>query len=158
MKAVSVKEIKDELNLRTPKEVRELCLRLSRFKKENKELLTYLLFESTDEESYIQSVKDEIDIQFEEVNRKSYYTLKKSIIKILRITRKYIRYSQNKKTEVDLLIYFCFKLKKVTPFLHRNVGLHNLYVRQVDTIIKKVSALHEDLRSDYENDLEDLAK
>ena len=43
MKAVSVKELSQELLNRSPKELRDLCLRLSRFKKENKELLTYLL-------------------------------------------------------------------------------------------------------------------
>lgn len=158
MKAVTVKELKEELNIRTPKEVRELCLRLSRFKKENKELLTYLLFESADEDSYIQSVKNAIDEQFEEVNRKSYYLLKKSVSKILRSTRKYIRYSQNKKTEVDLLIYFCLKLKKISPSLQRNAGLYNLYTRQVDNIVKKVKTLHEDLQIDYEKDLVELTK
>ena len=70
MKAVTVKELKLELEDRSPKELRELCLRLSRFKKENKELLTYLLFEASDEELYIESVKKEIDIQFEEINKK----------------------------------------------------------------------------------------
>jgi predicted nucleotidyltransferase len=158
LKAVTVKEIKEELNLLTPKEVRELCLRLSRFKKENKELLTYLLFEAADEESYIQSVKSELDEQFEEVNRKSYYLFRKSVAKNLRTTRKYIRYSQNKKTEVDLLIYFCIKLKKILPSHHKNAGLQNLYSRQVDTIIKKVSLLHEELQVDYEKELEDLTK
>ena len=158
MKAVTIKELKEELTLRTPKEVRELCLRLSRFKKENKELLTYLLFESANEDEYIRSVKIAIDKQFEEVNRKTYYLLKKSVSKILRNTRKFIRYSQNKKTEVDLLIYFCFKLKKVSPSLHRNTGLQNLYTRQVDAIIKKISLLHEELQVDYEKDLEDLTK
>lgn len=158
LKAVTVKEIKEELTLRTPKEVRELCLRLSRFKKENKELLTYLLFEASDEEEYVRSVKDEIDEQFELINRKSYYLLKKSVSKILRNTRKYIRYSQNKKTEVDLLIYFCIKLKKISPSFHKNAGLQNLYTRQIDTIIKKVAALHEDLQFDYENELNELTK
>jgi len=158
LKAVTIKELKEELTLRTPKEVRELCLRLSRFKKENKELLTYLLFESANEDEYIRSVKIAIDEQFEEVNRKTYYLLKKSVSKILRNTRKFIRYSQNKKTEVDLLIYFCFKLKKVSPSLHRNAGLQKLYTRQVDAIIKKISLLHEELQVDYEKDLEDLTK
>lgn len=158
MKAVTVKEIKEELNLRTPKEVRELCLRLSRFKKENKELLTYLLFEATDEASYIESVKNEIDEQFEQVNRKSYYLLKKSVSKILRNTRKYIRYSQNKQTEVELLIYFCKKLKKNIPSYHKNAGLQNLYTRLTDSIIIKVSALHEDLQYDYENELTELTQ
>jgi hypothetical protein len=158
MKAVTVKEIKEELVLRTPKEVRELCLRLSRFKKENKELLTYLLFEASDEEEYIRSVKSAIDEQFEEVNRKSYYLFKKSVTKILRNTRKFIRYSQNKKTEVELLIYFCLKLKKISPSLHKNAGLHNLLVRQIDTIVKKISLLHEDLQFDYKNELDELTR
>ena len=156
MKTVTVKELKDELNLRTPKEVRELCLRLSRFKKENKELLTYLLFESSDEASYIENVKKEIDDQFDQLNRKSYYLFKKSVMRILRITRKYIRYSQNKQTEVEIIIYFCKKLKKVSPSIQKNAGLLNLYNRQIDNIIKKISALHEDLKDDYESDLNEL--
>ena len=58
MKSASVRELKLELQDRSPKEVMELCLRLSRFKKENKELLTYLLFETSDEQMYIESVKE----------------------------------------------------------------------------------------------------
>jgi hypothetical protein len=156
MKAVTVKEIKEELNSLSPKEVRELCLRLSRFRKENKELITYLLFEASDEASYVESVKREIDEQFEQVNRKSYYLFKKSVVKILRSTRKYIRYSQVKQTEVELLIYFCRKLKKISPPMHKNAGLLNLYNRLVDTIIKKILLLHEDLRIDYEAELGEL--
>ena len=57
MKAVTVKELKTELIDRSHSELMELCLRLSRFKKENKELLTYLLFESSNEHGYINSVK-----------------------------------------------------------------------------------------------------
>ena len=54
-----------------------ICLRLSRFKKENKELLTYLLFEANDEEGYIESVKGEIDFALEEINRRNFYFIKK---------------------------------------------------------------------------------
>ena len=77
MKAVTIKEISQELLNLTPKELRDLCLRLSRFKKENKELLTYLLFESSDEASYIENVKKEINQQFERVNKKSFYFIKR---------------------------------------------------------------------------------
>jgi len=149
MKAVTVKELKEELNNRTPKELRELCLRLSKFKKENKELLTYLLFESSSEVSYVESVKKEIDQQFEQINKKSYYLIKKSLRKILRNIKKYIRYSQKKETEIDLLIYFCAKLKKNSPSIQKNTGLLNLYNRQIETIRKKLSSLHEDLQYDY---------
>lgn len=156
MKAVTVKELKLELENRSPKELRELCLRLSKFKKENKELLTYLLFESGDEASYIESVKMDIDQQFEERNRKSQYLIKKSLRKILRNTRKYIRYSLKKETEVELLIYFCIKLKKVSPSIQKNSGLLKLYVGLTETIRKKITSLHEDLQFDYEAELREL--
>jgi len=158
MKAVTIKELSQELQLRSPKEIRDICLRLSRFKKENKELLTYLLFESSDEALYIENVKLEIDEQFEQVNRKSYYLFKKNIGKILRNTRKYIRYSKNKQTEVELLIYFCSRMKKSSVLMKKNSGLVNLYNRQVDAIIKKVSALHEDLQFDYGHEINALNK
>jgi hypothetical protein len=156
MKAVTVKEISQELQNLSPKELRDLCLRLSRFKKENKELLTYLLFEAGDEAAYIESVKSEIDRQFEEVNRKTYYFIKKGLRKILSATKKYIRYSQNKKTEIDLLIYYCTKLQKFSPSIKKNTALRNLYDRQIDNICEKLSSVHEDLRADYESDLNAL--
>lgn len=156
MKAVTVKELKEELTERSPNELRELCLRLSKFKKENKELLTYLLFESFDEASYIEGVKREVDEQFKLINKKSRYLIKKGLRKILRNIKKFIRYSLKKETEVDLLIYFCTKLKNFTPPIHRNTGLQNLYVGQVAAIRKKLSALHEDLQSDYETELRNL--
>jgi hypothetical protein len=158
MKAVTVKELSNELLNRTPKELRDLCLRLSRLKKENKELLTYLLFESSDEASYIVSVKEELERQLTEVNRKSYYFIKKGLRVVLRNTKKYIRYSQNKKTEVDLLIWYCSRLQKFTPSIFKNQALRHLYARQVDTIIEKVGSLHEDMRLDYEPELESLTK
>ena len=156
MKAVTVKELRQELDNLTPKELRDLCLRLARFKKENKELLSYLLFESSSELSYVESVKKELDQQFEQINRKSYYLIKKSIRKILRNIKKYIRYSQKKETELDLLIYFCGKLKKISPSIQKNTGLLNLYNRQIETIRKKLSSLHEDLQYEYGMELNEL--
>jgi hypothetical protein len=158
MKTVTVKELSQELTYRTPKELRDLCLRLSRFKKENKELLTYLLFESSDELSYIAGVKKEMDEGFEQINKTTWYYIKKSVRKILKNTRKYIRYSQKKQTEVELLLYFCTKLKKLSPSIQKNTSLMNLYNRQIDTIIKKISVLHEDLQYDYGLELNELNK
>jgi hypothetical protein len=156
MKAVNVKELKEELANSTPKELRDLCLRLARFKKDNKELLTYLLFESSDEVLYIEGVKKEVDEQFELINRKSHYLIKKSFRKILRTIRKYARYSQKKETEVELLVYFCTKLKKFTPSIQKNTGLQNFYDKQIETIRKKVTHLHEDLQFDYGTELSTL--
>jgi len=157
MKAASVKELKEELHNCSQQELLELCLRLSKFKKENKELLTYLLFESYDETAYIENVKIEIDTQFGLINRKTYYFIKKGVRKILRELKKYIRYSQKKETEIDLLIYFCLKLKNFSPSINKNVTLQNLYQRQIGMIEKAVATLHEDLQSDYRQELEALS-
>lgn len=156
MKAVSVVTIRKELKHKSNEELAELCLRLSRFKKENKELLTYLLFEADSEEGYIETVKTEIDEQFELINTNSYFYIKKSVRKILRNTKKYIRYSLNKETEVELLLYFCKKLKNMTPSIKRNTTLTNLYERNMEAITKKILKLHEDLQYDYTIQIEDM--
>jgi hypothetical protein len=158
MKAVTSRELKEELGNRTPKEIRELCLRLARFKKENKELLTYLLFDSSDEASYIESIKREVDEEFELINTKSHYLIKKSFRKILRSIRKYSRYSPKKETEVELLVYFCTKLKHFRPSVNSNPGLQKQYIRLIDSIRKKIPHLHEDLQFDYTSELEKIAK
>ena len=156
MKAVTVKQIKDELSYKNSNELIDLCLRLSKFKKENKELLTYLLFESSDEEFYIESVKEQIDDLFSEINIKSYFYIRKSVRKILTLTKKFIRYSQKKETEVELLLYFCKKLKNFKPSIKKSVRLQNVYNRQVESIQKTLKTLHEDLQYDYQLELENL--
>lgn len=156
MKAATVKDLRTELSTRSPKELMEYCLRMSKFKKENKELLTYLLFEASDEEAYIKSVKSEMDSQFEEVNKRNYYFIKKGGRKILRNVKKYIRYSQNKETEVELLLYFCTVLKDFKPSIQKNRVLQNLYERQLGMIEKLIDKLHEDLQYDYQMELEEL--
>lgn len=156
MKAVSVVTIKKELKHRSTEELMELCLRLSKFKKENKELLTYLLFESHDEPGYIETVKVEIEQQFEDINTTSYFYIKKSVRKILRNIKKYARYSLKKETEVELLLHFCTVLKDFTPSIFKNATLINIYERQILLIKKIVSTLHEDLQYDYNLELEKL--
>ncbi len=157
MKAVTVKELKSVMTNYSQSELIELCLRLSKFKKENKELLTYLLFESGDEEGYIKTIKVEIDAQFELINTKTYYYIKKSVRKILRMIKKYIRYSKNKETEIELLLYFCKKLLNFNPSITKNTVLRNICTREMDSIKKKMTLLHEDLQYDYQIELEKLA-
>ncbi len=156
MKAATIKELKQELGNCSQKELLELCLRLSKFKKENKELLTYLLYEESDETAFIQNVKSEIEQEFSLINTTSYYFIKKSVRKILRNTKKYIRYSKKKETEVELLIYFCSELKNMRPSIERNVPLKNILIRQIEAIKKAVSTLHEDLQYDYEVEMNEI--
>ena len=96
MTTATIKELKQELTNCTKEEMLQLCLRLAKFKKENKELLTYLLFEASDEANYIENIKVEIKDSLSEINTRSYYYIKKSIRKILRTIKKYIRFSKNK--------------------------------------------------------------
>ncbi len=149
MKAATLKEIKTALLHKSDKDIIKLCLQLSKFKKENKELLTYLLFDSENEERFIENVKSEIDEQFELINTKTFYFIKKSIRKILRGIKKYIRYSKQTETEVALLIYFCKKLKELKPSIEKNTVLLNIYNRELANINKKLMLLHEDLQYDY---------
>ncbi len=156
MKSANLREIKKELQELPPQKVMELCLRLCRFKKDNKELLTYLLFEAHDESAYIDSVKQEIDERFEQVNRKSPYYVRKSFRSILSITRKYIRYSGNKETEVELLLHFCSRLKEFRPDIRHNKRQLNIFLKLSEQIEKKISMLHEDLQYDFYRDLRKL--
>jgi hypothetical protein len=156
MKAATLSEIKKELQHKTEEELLTLCLSLARFKKENKELLTYLLFEASNEEDYILAVKNEIDEQFSDINNQNYYWMKKTIRKVLRGTRKHIRYSKKKTTEVELLLYFCRKMLTLTPSIKENTVLHNLYERLIISIRKSISKMDEDLQYDYNLLLENL--
>jgi len=149
MKAVSIKELRTELNHRSPNEIMDLCLRLSRFKKENKELLTYLLFEAGDELGYIDSVKEQMDEKFESIEIGGNYITRKKIRSILTFTKKYCRYSLKKETEVELILHFCKKLKEKVPLMRSNKRLFNLYHGQLDFVRKRVRVLHEDLQYDF---------
>src|SRR6185503_11078344 len=91
MKASTINELKQELVNTPASTLVELCLRLARFKKENKELLTYLLFEAHDTAAYIKSVKQAMAEQFEDINKSNVYYIKKTLRKILRTAKKYIR-------------------------------------------------------------------
>ena len=119
-------------------------------------MLTYLLYEASNETAYIENVKREVDYEFEQINRKSYYFIKKSVRKILRNIKKYIRYSKKKETEAELLIYFCSELKKMSPSIDNNVTLQNIYNRQIEIIRKAISTLHEDLQYDYNLELYEI--
>ena len=156
MKPAGVKAIKEDLQTRSREELTELCLSLSKFKKENKELLTYLLFEASDENYFIQGIKEEITTQFEQVNRKSYYYVKRSIRKILRNTKKNIRYSKKKQTEVELILFFCKILKDFTPSITKSIPLTNIFEREIQRIKKIILTLDPDLQYDYGIEIDDL--
>jgi len=149
MKASTINELKQELVNAPASTLVELCLRLARFKKENKELLTYLLFEAHDTSAYIQSVKDAMALQFTDINKSNVYFVKKTLRKILRTAKKYIRYSGLPIVEIELLIYFCESMKELNIPIDKNPVLFNIYQNQLKNINKALKDLHEDLQYDY---------
>ena len=156
MKAVSINEIKKELTNLANKSLQDLCMRLAKYKLENKELLTYLLFEANDESGYITLIKAEIDQHFDALPKGNVYYIKKSLRKILRITNRQIKYSGQPATEVELRIYFCSKILSAGIPLHKSQVLTNLFEQQVKKIETVIARLPEDLQYDYHRDFESL--
>ena len=157
MKAATLPELKQELTHLTGKQLVELCLRLGRFKKENKELLTYLIFEAHDERAFMDNVKADIDTDFSLIPMdNNLYLIKKTLRKILRTITKYIRFTGSKIVEVELLLHYCKALKLSGIPIHKTTALTNLYESQVKKIRKALPSLHEDLQYDYTREMEEL--
>lgn len=155
MKPESLALIKKELKEKSSDELQALCLRLAKHKVENKELLSFLLFFDNDRESYVTNIKEDVDEQFLLINTANLYWAKKTIRKILRLINKHIKYVSEKTVEIELLIYFCEKMKNSEIPFWKSTALLNLYERQIIKIEKAISTLHEDLQYDWKIVLED---
>ena len=157
MKSASLQEVKKELHLLPPKELVELCLALAKYKRDNKEYLSYLMFEANDKEQFVYDVKALIDEHFVELQKqKNLYYVKKGLRKLLRLLNKYNKFMDDKGWSADLHIYFCSKMKHSGIPYHKNKLLVNLYAQQLKKINSLIAALHEDLRYDYLQKLEQI--
>jgi len=156
MKPATITEIKKELKHCSQEQLVEYCLAMARFKKESKELLTYLMFESENESIYIESVKSYINSSFKVINTMNYHFIKKTVRKILRQTKRNIRYSKKKETEAELLIFFCKELGQMRPYYKRNKVLVNMYNKQLELAQKAIAKLHPDLQYDFDLMIQDL--
>jgi hypothetical protein len=156
MKIATISELKQELNIISASEVKELCLRLARYKKENKELLTYLIFEAHNEQGYIDSAKIEIKASFANLTKTNLHLAKKSLRKILRSIAKYARHTGTAQSHIEMLLEFCTNLKQSGIPFHRSVAIENIYASQIKKIHKLLDSLHEDLRFDYSKELSRL--
>jgi hypothetical protein len=153
MKTSSIHDIQKELKTLSLKKVQEVCLRMAKYKKENKELLAYLLFDANNETEYIETIKEELDSLFIAINRNTAYSTKKGLQKSVRLLNRFIKYSEIKTTEIELRMYFCKKIKNARIPLNENKIINNLYERELKKINLIISKLHEDLKYDYEQEL-----
>lgn len=156
MKAASANEIKQRLKDLDKKELTELCLRLSRYKKENKELLSFLLFEADDLPHYVESVKEEIDEIFTSVNTSSVFFAKKTIRKALRVANKYIRYAGEKTVEAEVLLHYCANFQELKLDWKKSTLLSNMYAAQIKKVSGAIDGMHEDLQYEYRRSLDKL--
>ena len=149
MKAESIIKIRKTLESSDRITLQKLCLCLAKFKIENKELLTYLLYESSEEEEYVKKIKCLINKMFCEINTDSYFYIKKSVRKIRKKIGRFSKYSNQPETEIELLIYFCNKMINIKPSIFNNKTLTNILIRTIDSSKKKNFKLHEDLQYEY---------
>ena len=147
-----LQDIKKELQHLSAEQLTELCLRLVRHKKENKELLAYLLFE-TDEAAFIEKVKAEAGFMFSQLPAHS-YNAAKALRKILRLLTKYTKFMASKGGEIELLISFCNNYIQYADRRSTYKPLRLVLLRQVEKIRALIQKLHEDLQFDYVYDYE----
>ena len=88
MKSASLAQVRKELKTLSREELLDLIDKLAKYKRDNKELLNYLLFESLDEDSYVEAIKQDVTEAFESTNTRGFYLAKKSIRRALRIANK----------------------------------------------------------------------
>jgi hypothetical protein len=156
METSTLAQLKKELQTLPHPQLVELLLRLGKYKKENKELLHYLLFEAVDEKTYINVIKAEVEQQFKEINVSTVYFGKKTIRKILRGIQKHIKYSGKPETACDLLIHFLRAFRKLPDSFLQSTVLVNLYAAQLKKIEKELGKLHEDIQYDFRKELAEL--
>jgi len=156
MKIASLAEIRKELSYLNENELKTLILDLSKFSTDNKAFLFFKLFERENPRLFVEMVKEEIEFEFVKANTKHYHFAKKSAQAIRRKLNKNLKLSKDKSAQIELILFFCEKLKLYGFLAYRHPVIENLYAIQIKRIEKLISGLHEDLQYDYQNQLEEL--
>ena len=152
MKAASVAELKKALFRLEHGELLDACLRLVRFKKDNKELLTYLLFLSDNEKGFADYLCEEIDEQF----RLTPNAHKKTLRKVIRWMNKCLRFTSVKDTDVQVRLHFVRSLRaSKTPFRKSKVMV-NMYNGQLKKVTKVIEKFHEDIRREVQREIDEF--
>ena len=157
MDTASIKQLKDTLSTLGREELTGLLLRMVKFKKENKELLTFLLYEAGDLDAYVYETSQEIKDEFENYRLKTAYYKRKGCRRILRILKKYIKYAADKEVEVRLLLAYVSMVAESKTFITDRV-IQKIAFRQLLLAEKSLVKLHEDLQYEYKLELEELTR
>lgn len=153
MKPEKLSDIKKELLGRSVNELTDICLRLAKYKKENKELLNYLLFDANVPMEYAEQVKLFLLEDFKSMQKHYYYSTK-SLRKIIRLVNRYAKYTASKQVETELALWFCTNYLLFADLRTSHKPLQGLLIRQFEKISRLLPKLHEDLQFDYRNEFE----
>ena len=155
MDTASIKQLKDTLSTLGREELIGLLFRMVKFKKENKELLTFLLFEADDLDAYVHEITLLIKDEFENYRLKTAYYKRKGCRRVLRMLKKYIKYATDKEVEVRLLLAYVSMVAESKSFINDRV-IQKIALRQLLLAEKSIVKLHEDLQYEYKLELEEL--
>ncbi|MBM3402944.1 MAG: hypothetical protein FJY21_11695 [Bacteroidetes bacterium] len=155
MKPEKLNGLKKELLGRPVHELTDICLRLAKYKKENKELLSYLLFDAEDPMHYGEQIKLLLIEDFKAMPKHYYYGTK-SMRKIIRLINRYAKYSGSKVVKTELSFWFCTNFLKFADLKTGHKPMQGLLTRQLEKIIKLIPKLQEDLQFDYNLEFENL--
>ena len=156
MRTATIAEIKSELQHWSVQELTQVCLRLARFKKDNKELLTYLIYEARNEVGYVQGVIRELQEIFDDMNQTNLYYAKKTLRRMVRLINKYSRYSSAPETELQLRLFFCETLQASGMSFDDYKVIVNLYAQQRKAVEKLYGQMHEDIQYEYQRRVNSL--
>lgn len=158
MKAATLHQIKKELETSSPQRVLALLMRIIKSKTENKELVSYLLFDEDNLSGYIADLKEDVTELLNDIKYLAPYQAKRSLRKALKFITKYAKYTGVKETEAELLMHFCKIMQTQGLASGSNKIANNIYAKQIEKIEKLVPALHEELRFDFKEELVNLKK
>ena len=149
MKAAGLKQIKDEMQALSTSELQDLCLRLIKFKKESKELATYMIFYKNEEEEFVADIKNTLSEQFENINISTAYFAKKGLRKYLRLAGRYERYTQVDSSSLEIYLHVATELQHLATSLKKNTQVKNMFTSVSKKIASIYTTLHPDLQFDY---------
>lgn len=158
MKIATLAEIKKELQHLSHKELIGLISDLSKFSTDNKLFLYFQLYGRDHPGLFSVMVQEELVHEFRNGNTRNAHYAKKSAQAIRRKLNKFLKFTKDKPTQIDLISFFCEMLFEYGYLTYRHPVIENLYLLQVGKVERLLSQMHEDLRYDYRDKVMELRR
>ncbi len=153
MKPATLVQIRKELETISPQRLMALTLRLIKFKTENKEFVSYLLFDEDQLSEYLADLKFEISAMLDDVTFTKPLIAKKTLRKCQKTITKHAKYMGSKDAEAELYIFIIRKIheKGINKYTNRTIQI--IYLRLIEKVKKLLPNIHNDLRIDFEKEI-----